>query len=84
MAMNLNKRKRDVSVQDLKSKSIIPKSTSSICIVQPLLKKMKKKNKKMTIPLIKDKNNVNKNYRSVFIFFIFIQYHSDFIGDQCI
>jgi hypothetical protein len=66
MTTSLNKRKRAISLQELKSNSTLPQSTSSISIVQPLIKKMKKKRKTiMTMPLIKENNNrINKNYRS--------------------
>ena len=43
---NLNKRKRDVSLQELKTISTIPKSTSSISILQPLSKKPKNQKRK--------------------------------------
>lgn len=63
---NLNKRKRDISLNDLKTNSTIPKSTSSISILQPSLKKKRNKKKKKTIPLKKIINNIiNKNYRFV-------------------
>ncbi|CAF4964931.1 unnamed protein product [Rotaria sp. Silwood1] len=45
---NPNKRKRDVSLQQLSSNPTIPESTSSLSIVQPSLKKMKKKKKTKT------------------------------------
>ncbi|CAF4127151.1 unnamed protein product [Rotaria magnacalcarata] len=40
---NLTKRKRHISVQDIKSNTRIPKSTSSISVTQPKLKKMKRR-----------------------------------------
>ncbi|CAF5034671.1 unnamed protein product, partial [Rotaria socialis] len=46
---NLTKRKRDISVQDIKSNTRIPKSTSSISVLQPKLKKMKRRIK-LNIP----------------------------------
>jgi hypothetical protein len=57
---NLNKRKRNISLQDLKTHSmVVPKSTSSISILQPSLKKKK--------PLI---NNItHMKYRLVFTYF---------------
>jgi hypothetical protein len=72
MTTNLNKRKREISLQELKSTSTIPKSTSSISIGQPLSKKMKKKRKIITMPVIKENNNrINTNYRFVLIFMSF-------------
>ena len=65
MITHSNKRKRDVSAQ---LESTIPKSTSTISILQPSLKKLKKKRKINTIPLKKMKNNIIQlNYRFVFI-----------------
>ncbi|CAF1563796.1 unnamed protein product, partial [Rotaria magnacalcarata] len=46
---NLTKRKRDISVQDIKSNTRIPKSTRSISVLQPKLKKMKRRIK-LNIP----------------------------------
>ncbi|CAF2108805.1 unnamed protein product, partial [Rotaria magnacalcarata] len=40
---NLTKRKRDISLQDIKSNTRISKSTSSISVAQPKLKKMKRR-----------------------------------------
>jgi DNA-binding transcriptional MerR regulator len=78
---NLNKRKRDISVQDIKSHSTIPKSASSISMSrQTVTKKMKKKNNNPITKPVTDENNsiLNKNYRlallilchAMFIFFI--------------
>ncbi len=62
----------------------LPKSTSSISIVQPLLKKMKeKKQTTVTIPVIKENNNnINKNYRFVSFCFIFLFYNMFLIIDK--
>ncbi|CAF2788571.1 unnamed protein product [Rotaria sp. Silwood2] len=63
---NPNKRKRDISLQYLSSNPTIPKSSSSISIVQPSLKKMKNK-KKITISsrsLKYSNNGIRTNYRS--------------------
>jgi len=70
---NLNKRQRDISLNELKSNSTMPKSISSISIMQPLPKKIKKK--QMTNPIVQEDNNsINKNYRFVcfYIFFFYI------------
>ncbi|CAF2065837.1 unnamed protein product [Rotaria magnacalcarata] len=40
---NLTKRKRDISVQDIKSTTRIPKSISSISVAQPKLRRMKRR-----------------------------------------
>ena len=73
MNSNLNKRKRDASLYELKSKSVIPKSTSSISIVQSLSKKMKKKQKTTMNPIITEYNSsINKNYRLVLYFIFYI------------
>ncbi|CAF5216731.1 unnamed protein product, partial [Rotaria magnacalcarata] len=40
---NLTKHKRDISVQDIKSNTRIPKSTGSISVAQPKLKKLKRR-----------------------------------------
>ncbi|CAF4609606.1 unnamed protein product, partial [Rotaria sp. Silwood2] len=63
---NINKRKRDVSLQQLSSNPTIPKSTSSLSIVQPSSKKMKKKKKTTTSsrPMKCSNNNTKTNYRS--------------------
>lgn len=74
---NVFKRKREISSQQLsKATSTIPKSTSSISIVQPSLKKMKNITKTMSTSIF------NTNYRYVFkncsfflIFEIFIIYY---------
>ncbi|CAF3011673.1 unnamed protein product [Rotaria sp. Silwood2] len=65
---NINNRKRDVSLQQLSSNPTIPKSTSSLSIVQPSSKKMKKKKKTTTSsrPMKCSNNNTKTNYRSVF------------------
>ena len=65
---NLTKRKRDISVQDIKSTTSIPKSTSSISVAQPKLKKMKKRNN-LHIPMTTTimNNTAYKHYRSVSI-----------------
>lgn len=71
MNTNLNKRKRDASLQELKSSLTIPKSTSSISIVQPLSKKMNCQRTTTTttmIPVIQENNDINKNYRLVLCF----------------
>jgi hypothetical protein len=69
---HLNKRKRDISLQELQSNTRMLKSTSSISIVpQPLRKKMKKKKRSTTVmlPVIQENNNwINKNYRFVSLF----------------
>ena len=64
---NFNKRKRDVSLQELKSKSIIPKSISSISIGQPLLKKKKKKKTDTTTTITTDNMTITNNYQFVFV-----------------
>jgi hypothetical protein len=62
---NITKRKRDISMQDIKSNTRIPKSTSSITVAQPKLKKMKKRNN-LNIPSTTVINNTAyKHYRSV-------------------
>ncbi|CAF1678614.1 unnamed protein product, partial [Rotaria magnacalcarata] len=53
---NLTKRKRDISLQDIKLNTGIPKSTSSISITQPKLKKLKKRTH-LNIPLTTIMNN---------------------------
>ncbi|CAF1348914.1 unnamed protein product [Adineta steineri] len=62
---NLNKRKRDISIQELKPNSVLPKSTGSISIVQRSSKKMmKQKNNsiiKSSMQVIND--NMKINYR---------------------
>ena len=76
---NLYKRKRDVSLQELKTSSTIPKSTSSISIVEPLSKKMKNKRRTIMKPILKEnKKNINKNYRFVCSCFYRIEYVSDY------
>ena len=73
---NFNKRKRDVSLQELKSKSIIPKSISSISIGQPLLKKKKKKITDTitttTTSITTDNMNITNNYQFVFVLFFIL------------
>ncbi|CAF1382181.1 unnamed protein product, partial [Rotaria magnacalcarata] len=60
---NLTKRKRDISVQDIKSNIRIPKSTSSISVAQPKLKKMKTRTH-LNIPSTTIINNTAyKHYR---------------------
>ncbi|CAF1637563.1 unnamed protein product, partial [Didymodactylos carnosus] len=64
---NLNKRKRDISLQELsKTNLTIAKTTSSISIVQPSSKKMKHITKTMTNPIINANSSDmsrNTNYR---------------------
>jgi hypothetical protein len=69
---NLNKRKRDILLHELKSNSTMPKSISSISIMQPLPKKIKKK--PMTNPIVQeeDNNSINKNYRFVCFYIFFL------------
>jgi len=69
MTPNLNKRKRNVSLQELKTNQIMTKSASLISISQPSSKKAKEKKKIMATSLIKENSNsINKNYRFVSIF----------------
>ena len=66
---NLTKRKRDISVQDIKSNTRIPKSTSSISVTQPKLKKMKRRinlNSPTTTTIMN--NTAYKQYRSVSLY----------------
>ncbi|CAF1289522.1 unnamed protein product [Rotaria sordida] len=64
---DLNKRKRDISLQELSKTNItIPETTSSISIVQLSSKKMKNLSKTITNPIINANNsdmNRNTNYR---------------------
>jgi hypothetical protein len=54
---NFNKRKRDISLQGLKSGHVMTKSKSSTSIIQSVSKKMKNKSKIIFIPLVKFSNN---------------------------
>ena len=66
---NLTKRKRDISVQDIKSTTRIPKSTSSISVPQPKLKKMKKRtNLHIPMTTIIMNHTAYKHYRSVSLY----------------
>jgi hypothetical protein len=70
---NQIKRKRDISLQELQKYSTIPKSTSTISMLQPSLKKLKEKRTTKTIPLKKMKNNIiQQNYRYVFMVLLVI------------
>ncbi|CAF4078673.1 unnamed protein product, partial [Rotaria sordida] len=64
---DLNKRKRDISLQELsKTNTTISETTSSVSIVQPSSKKMKNLSKTITNPIINANNsdmNRNTNYR---------------------
>ncbi|CAF3087475.1 unnamed protein product, partial [Rotaria socialis] len=61
---NLTKRKRDVSVQDIKSNTEISKSTSSISVVQTKLKKMKRRiNLNIATTMTIKNNTAYKYYR---------------------
>ncbi|CAF4172536.1 unnamed protein product [Rotaria sordida] len=64
---DLNKRKRDISLQELSKTNItISETTSSVSIVQPSSKKMKNLSKTITNPIINANNsdmNRNTNYR---------------------
>ena len=66
---NHQKRKRDQSSQQQSiTASAMPKSTSSISLRQPDLKKMKKKRKLSTVRLRNvTRNIIHKNYRLVFV-----------------
>jgi hypothetical protein len=72
---DLNKRKRDISLQDLKTHSmvILPKSTSSTSIVaQPLFKKVTRRQKKKTLNnrITQSLNStIHMNYRLVSTYF---------------
>jgi hypothetical protein len=67
--MNLTKRKRDISVQDIKSNTRIPKSTSSISVAQPILKKMKRRiNLHIPTTTTIMNNTAYKLYRSVSLY----------------
>ncbi|CAF4131232.1 unnamed protein product, partial [Adineta steineri] len=60
---HLNKRKRNISLQELKANSAVPKSTSSISIRQPSSKKAKQQiETTTTMPIIKENNNNILNY----------------------
>ena len=69
---NLNKRKRNISLRELKTNSVVPKSTSSIYILQPLSKKRKQQMVTTTMPMMKENNNniLNQIYRFVSPIFI--------------
>lgn len=71
---NLNKRKRNVSMQELRANSTIPKSTSTISITAPVSKKMRKTGNKrrMTTAINENNTNVSKNYRFVLLYFLSI------------
>jgi hypothetical protein len=74
---NFNKRKRDISTQDFRSSSVIPKSTSSISMSrQVVTKKMKKTN---------NDSILNKNYRLVLLI-LFLLYFvlCSFLDNPCI
>ncbi|CAF1153815.1 unnamed protein product [Rotaria sordida] len=61
---NQSKRKRDISLQELQQYSTIPKSASTITMLQPSLKKLDKKRTTKTIPLKKMKHTIiQQNYR---------------------
>ncbi|CAF1164425.1 unnamed protein product, partial [Adineta ricciae] len=56
---DLNKRKRNMSYQGLNSYSTMPKSASSISILQPLTKKTKQHMTTTVVPIIVENNNNN-------------------------
>ncbi|CAF4245196.1 unnamed protein product [Rotaria magnacalcarata] len=61
---NPTKRKRDISVQDIKSNTRISKSTSSISVAQPKLKKMKRRiNLNIPMTTTITNNTAYKHYR---------------------
>ncbi|CAF1197648.1 unnamed protein product, partial [Rotaria magnacalcarata] len=61
---NLTKRKRDISVQDIKSNTRISKSTSSISVAQPKLKKLKRRtNLNIAMTTTITNNTAYKYYR---------------------
>jgi len=65
---NRNKRKRDIfsAEQELTINTTMPKSISSISILQPSLKKLKRKTKIKGISSIRgNSNGINTNYRFV-------------------
>ncbi|CAF1431400.1 unnamed protein product [Adineta steineri] len=60
---HLNKRKRNISLQELKANSVVPKSTSSISIRQPSSKKAKQQiETTTTMPMIQENKNNILNY----------------------
>jgi hypothetical protein len=92
-ATNINKRKRDVSSvslqQTLQTNPTIPKSISSISIVQPSSKKAKQKNETMVNVFIQGKSDdININYRFVstfmYICLFFMRFFCFIIDDLCI
>ncbi|CAF4475628.1 unnamed protein product, partial [Rotaria magnacalcarata] len=61
---NLTKRKRDISAQDIKSNTRISKSTSSISVAQPKLKKLKRRtNLNIAMTTTITNNTAYKYYR---------------------
>ncbi|CAF4222111.1 unnamed protein product, partial [Rotaria sordida] len=62
--INPNKRKRDVSLQELKLNSTLAQSTSQLSTSQPSSKKIKEKNKTtVNSPMQNDNNTDNRKYR---------------------
>ncbi|CAF1315870.1 unnamed protein product [Rotaria sp. Silwood1] len=65
-SINPNKRKRDITSQELKSNSTLVRSTSQSSTCQPLSKKIKEKNKTILNSSIQSDNNTNnRKYRLV-------------------
>ncbi|CAF4148154.1 unnamed protein product, partial [Rotaria sordida] len=58
--INPNKRKRDVSLQELKLNSTLAQSTNQLSTSQPLSKKIKEKNKTTANSSMQNDNNTNK------------------------
>jgi len=68
--INFNKRKRDISLQELNVNQTIGNSNSSICLAPPTLKRTKKKNHKIIVDssnIIINNNTMNMNYRFVIL-----------------
>ena len=67
-ATNLNKRQREISIQELNTNHRLEKSTSSISMAKPLTKKEMNKTILHSFIVIINNKTMNMNYRLVILF----------------